>query len=124
MLSRDSRSSSRRAKGRGVDAEVNTFTFKALFSTLTNVNFDPQWFVTLIEQGTKLSEALKEKVKAAGGKVDVGDGPAAFQPEKTMDALVKQGEKVGLKSDPTIDPNILSLQHTLTLRHQGHCGLC
>jgi len=102
-----------------VDPEVNTFTFKALFSTLTNVNFDPQWFVSLIEQGTKLREALKGKVKAAGGKVDVGEGPATFQPEKTMDALIKQGEKVGLKSDPTIDPNILSLQHTLLFGIKG-----
>ena len=102
-----------------VDQEVNTYTFKALFSTLTNVNFDPQWFVTLIERGTKLREALKGKVKAAGGKIDVGEGPATFQPEKTMDALVKQGEKVGLKSDPTIDPNILSLQHTLLFGIKG-----
>ncbi len=102
-----------------VDPEVNTYTFKALFSTLTNVNFDPQWFVTLIERGAKLREALKGKVKAAGGKVDVGEGPATLQPEKTMDALVKQGEKVGLKSDPTIDPNILSLQHTLLFGIKG-----
>ena len=102
-----------------IDPEVNTYTFKALFSTLTNVNVDPQWFVTLIEQGARLREALKGKVKAAGGKVDVGEGPATFQPEKTMDALVKQGEKVGLKSDPTVDPNILSLQHTLLFGIKG-----
>ena len=102
-----------------VDQEVNTYTFEALFSTVTNVNFDPQWFVTLIEKGAKLREALKGKVKAAGGKIDVGEGPATFQPEKTMDALVKQGEKVGLKSDPTIDPNILSLQHTLLFGIKG-----
>src|SRR5271157_1288628 len=102
-----------------VDPEVNTYTFEALFSTLTNVNFDPQWFVTLIERGARLREALKGKVKAAGGKVDVGEGPATFQPEKTMDALVKQGEKVGLKSDPTIDPNILSLQHTVLFGVKG-----
>ena len=102
-----------------VDQEVNTYTFEALFSTITNVNFDPQWFVTLIEKGTKLREALKAKVKAAGGKIDVGEGPAAFQPEKTTDALVKQGEKVGLKSDPTIDPNILSLQHTVLFGIKG-----
>ncbi len=101
------------------DPDVNTFTFKALFSTLTNVNFDPDWFVSLIERGTKLREALKEKVKAAGGKVDVGEGPATFQPEKTKDALIKQGEKVGLKSFPATDPNVLSLQHTLLFGIKG-----
>ncbi|HME45651.1 MAG TPA: hydroxylamine reductase [Syntrophorhabdales bacterium] len=102
-----------------VDQEVNTYTFEALFSTVTNVNFDPQWFVTLIEKGTTLREALKAKVKAAGGKIDAGEGPATFQPEKTLDALVKQGEKVGLKSDLTIDPNILSLQHTVLFGVKG-----
>src|SRR5512135_3580852 len=55
-----------------VDPEVNTYTFKALFSTLTNVNFDPQWFVGLIDQGVRLRDNLKEKVKAAGGKTDAG----------------------------------------------------
>ncbi|HVN25451.1 MAG TPA: hydroxylamine reductase [Syntrophorhabdales bacterium] len=102
-----------------VDAEVNTFTFKALFSTLTNVNFDADWFVKLIENGTKLRDSLKEKVKAAGGKVDFAGGPATFQPEKTKDALVKQGETVGLKSFPATDPNILSLQHTLLFGIKG-----
>jgi hydroxylamine reductase len=102
-----------------IDPEVNTYTFEALFSTVTNVNFDPQWFVKLIERGARLREGLKGKVKAAGGKIDVGEGPATFQLENTMDALVKQGEKVGLKSDPTIDPNILSLQHTLLFGIKG-----
>jgi hydroxylamine reductase len=102
-----------------IDSEANTYTFKALFSTLTNVNFDPQWFVSLIEQGVKIREALKNKVKAAGGKIDVGEGPATFQPEKTVEALVKQGESVGLKSDTTVDPNVLSLQHTVLFGIKG-----
>jgi hydroxylamine reductase len=99
--------------------EVNVFTCEAIFSTLTNVNFDPDRFVRLIERCAGLRDSLKEKVKAAGGKVDFPDGPAAFKPEKTLQGLVKQGEAVGLKSDPTINPDILSLQHTLLFGLKG-----
>ena len=95
------------------DRETNLFTVKALFSTLTNVNFDPDHFVMLIRQCVALREGLKKKVKAGGGKVDFPEGPATFKPAETLDALVKQGEAVGIQSDPSINPDILSLQQIL-----------
>ncbi len=102
-----------------VDPEVNDFTCKALFSTLTNVNFDSDRFVRLIQRTVTLRENLKEKVKAAKGKVDLQERPATFKPEPALEGLLKQGEAVGLKSDPTIDPDILSLQHILTFGIKG-----
>jgi hydroxylamine reductase len=104
------------------DHDVNVFAAKAAFSTLTNVNFDPNRFAPLINRCVELRESLKQKVKAAGGKVDFPEGPATFKPEKTLDGLVKQGEKVGLKSDPTIDPDILALQHTVLFGIKGVCA--
>jgi hydroxylamine reductase len=101
------------------DREANLFTVKALFSTLTNVNFDPDHFVKLIRQSVTLREDLKKKVKAAGGKVDFPEGPATFKPAETLDALVKQGEAVGIQSDPSIDPDILSLQQILIYGVKG-----
>ena len=102
-----------------VDEDVNTFTMEALFSTITNVNFDPQRFVTWIHRCAELRDGLKAKVKGAGGKIDIEEGPATIQPEKTLEGLVRQGEKVNLKSDPMIDSNILSLQHTLLFGLKG-----
>ena len=101
------------------DKEVNVFTVQALFSTLTNVDFDAQRFVEFINRCVELREGLKKKVKAAGGNVEFAAGPAAFQPAKNLDGLVDQGTKVGLKSDPSIDPNILSLQHTTLFGIKG-----
>src|SRR6202142_4384524 len=46
-----------------VDQDLNIFTTKALFSTLTNVDFDPNRFVALIRKSIKLRESLKAKVK-------------------------------------------------------------
>ena len=102
-----------------VDPEINDFTCKATFSTLTNVNFDPDRFVQSIHRCVALRENLKEKVKAAKGKVDFQEGPATFKPGASLDGLVKQGEAVGLKSDPNIDRDILSLQHILVFGIKG-----
>ncbi len=110
------------AEGRKVgvqDPKVNTFTVQALFSTLTNVDFDPERFVKLIDECVRLREALKEKVRKAGGKADHSEGPARFKPEKQLDALLAQGAEAGLKSDPSINPDILSLQHTVLFGVKG-----
>ena len=101
------------------DPEVDRFTSKALFSTLTNVDFDPARFVELINETVKYREALKEKVRSAGGKIGFTEGPAVFKPESSMEAMIKQGEKVGVKSDPDINPDILSLKELLVYGLKG-----
>jgi hydroxylamine reductase len=101
------------------DQEINQFTSKAIFSTLTNVDFDPERFVDLINEGVEKRDALKEKVKAAGGQIDFGEGPVTFKPEPTSDALVAQGEKVGIQADPDVNPDILSLRELLIYGIRG-----
>ena len=44
------------------DPSLNRFTTKAVFSTLTNVNFDPERFVELINETVERREALKKKI--------------------------------------------------------------
>jgi hydroxylamine reductase len=104
------------------DRDINVFTSKAVFSTLTNVDFDPDRFVALINRTVELRDRLKARVKQAGGKVDFPDGPATFKPATTVDGLAEQGEAVGLKADPTVNPDILSLQHTLLFGIKGVCA--
>jgi hydroxylamine reductase len=104
------------------DHDVNVFTAQAAFSTLTNVNFDPARFQPMINKCVELRESLKHKVKAGGGKADFPEGPATFKPAPTLDELVKQGEAVGLKSDPNVNPDILALQHTVLFGIKGVCA--
>ncbi len=101
------------------DRDVNIFTVKAAFSTLTNVDFDPDRFKNLIHEAAEKRDQLKEKVEAAGGNVDLHDGPAEFNPQSTLEGLVKQGEDVGLKSYPGDNPDILSLKHTVLFGIKG-----
>lgn len=103
-----------------VDQEVNDFTIKALFSTLTNVSFDPERFETLVRRSLELRENLAKKVKAAGGNISSKSEPARFLAAETLPELIKQGEKVvELKPDPAIDPDIQSLQDTLLYGLKG-----
>ena len=99
--------------------EINRFTSKALFSTLTNVDFDPDRFSALIQETVAFREQLKTQVGAAGGKTDFADAPANFQPGANVEDMVKQGDGVGLKSDPDVNPDILSLQHILLFGIKG-----
>ena len=93
-----------------VDPEVNRFTCEALFSTLTNVDFDPARFQPMINRCVELTVQMKKKVVAAGGKADFADVSAAFKPAADLAGLIKQGEAVGLANDHDADADIQSLQ--------------
>ena len=102
-----------------IDNAVNVFTVKALFSTLTNVDFDPARFVELINDCVKYREAIKAKLKAAGKTVEFTDGTATFNPAGDLAGIVKQGEAAGIKSYPEINADIDSLQQTMIYGLKG-----
>jgi hydroxylamine reductase len=104
------------------DREANVFTCEAAFSTLTNVDFDPERLVKLIRQSVEVRERLQEKVRQAGGKVDFGAGPAALKPEATKEGLLQQAEAAAIKNYPAADADILALKHTLLFGIKGVCA--
>lgn len=101
------------------DNKMNHFTCEAVFSTLTNVDFDPDRLVPLIRETARLRDELKERVKAAGGNSDFPEGAAKFVPEGTKEEMIRQGEQVGVKADPSMDPDILSLRELLVYGIKG-----
>ncbi|HZK48419.1 MAG TPA: hydroxylamine reductase [Thermoleophilia bacterium] len=99
------------ARDAGVsDAKVDSFTSRALFSTLTNVNFDASRFQTLILEAVFRRDQLEEQLVAAGGAVPTHDPAIAFHPAPDMVGLVRQGAKVRLPIDWEADEDIRSLQ--------------
>ncbi len=94
-----------------IDAETDEFAVSALFSTLTNVNFDAERFESLINKCVELRERLKAKVSQAGGRTDFNDASASFVPEETAAGMVKQGEATTITPDE-VNADISSLEQT------------
>jgi len=101
-----------------VDRETDVFTVKALFSTLTNVNFDAARITDLIGQAVRRRDGLADRARAAGGSLPDIDA-LSFRPADSLEGLVAQGEGTGLKSYPAADADILSLKHTLLFGLKG-----
>jgi len=79
------------------DPEIDAFTIQAIFSTLTNVNFDPARLVELIHEAVKTRDAardLYERASVIAGIVPVSlGGPAAWIPASSLEGLLAQGQQ-------------------------------
>jgi hydroxylamine reductase len=96
------------------DPKVDRFVVKAVFSTLTNVNFDDARFVTLVEQCVRLRDGLRARVPG----VTFG-GPAVLVPASDLAGLVAQGKQYGVENDPEPNADLRSLKQTLTYGLKG-----
>jgi len=75
--------------------EVDFFLMEAMFSTLTNVDFDLDRIKDYIEKAVELRESLKKEAKIQT------DSPISnFKPAKSMEELIKQGEEREI--EPTV----------------------
>ena len=82
------------------NVDVDRFVVKALFITLTNVNFDPDSLVQTIQEGAEKLEgarALYEEACAKAGKApEQFGGPAAWLPAESLDGLLIQAGEVSI----------------------------
>lgn len=91
--------------------ETDEFVVSALFTTLTNVNFDPERFTTLIKRCEGLREELRIKITDAGGRADLSEEAASFKPDNTIEGMVRQGEAVTITPNE-VNADIASLEQT------------
>ena len=101
------------------DPETNQFTCMAMFSTLTNVEFDPYRFEDLLQESVSLRDKMIKRVKAAGGTISSDSGSLTLKLKPSLEGMVKQGKQYGLMADPKIDPDLRSLQHMLLFGIKG-----
>ena len=103
---------------------VDTFVIEALFSTVTNVDFDPERLAGLIRRGV----ALREKAKAlyehacakSGRRPEKLDGPAAWEPEGDFDALTFQGQELAIPVRQSLyGQNVVGLQELIIYGLKG-----
>ena len=116
------------ARGRTVgagDPQADLFVAEALFSTVTNVNFDSTRFVELVREALSTRDSLRSLVESAlkgkGESLD-SDLPAfaTWAPASLdLDTLAAQGAAVGVMSDSSLNPDIRSLRDLLTIGLKG-----
>jgi len=100
------------------DHEIDIWTIEALFSAVTNVNFDPERHSALIMKSAELRDKAKklyeDACKNAGKTPEKLASPADFVPADNLDDQIKQGEEVSiLKRKVSLGDDITGLQELI-----------
>ncbi|MBS3737104.1 MAG: hydroxylamine reductase [Candidatus Bipolaricaulota bacterium] len=108
-----------KAKEEGItDEETNVFVTESLFSTITNANFDDDWFKHRISRALEVRDSIRKKYESANGEVDDGELPeAATWMSHRAEDYYEKAKEVGVKA--TEDRNIRSLRELLTYGIKG-----
>jgi len=106
------------------DHEADVFVTEALFSTVTNVNFDPDRLVGLIRQGAGVRDKARgiyeDAARKAGQEPETLNGPASLQLADGLDDLVRQGQELTIKARiDALGPDVAGLQELLTYGLKG-----
>ena len=105
-----------RARKLGVtDNEADGFILYGLFTTLTNVNFNANRFIELIQQAAQIRDRVKESYEKAaqekGITPDTLFGPASWTPAKTQEDLLIQAQAAAInKGLDTAGEDIIGLR--------------
>ena len=78
-------------------------TVQAAFSTLTNVEFDPDRIFKLINEAVSLREALKGRIKDSGGTVDYPEGAVIQRTDLSLEAWLGLTFKCGRTALKTME---------------------
>ena len=117
----------RRARAIGAgDPEAADFASGALFTTLTNVNFNPTRFVTLLLEAAQARDRARVRYQQAalaqGITVEVLHGPAALELAGGMNALVLQASLTGVDAGlDVLGADVVGLRN---LNLYGLKGVC
>ncbi len=107
-------------RGRSMDVqddETDLFVAQALFSTITNANFDADRFVKLIKKAIELRDNLRVRAQSRCNELHNsncnGSGPdwAGWHPENyEIETLLAKAHTIGVMDNPELDPNVRSLR--------------
>ena len=110
-----------RARALGITApETERFLLQAMFSTITNVNFDADRFVDLVQEALRRRDDLAARYRAAGGDTANLPDAATWSPADSDRAtLLAKAIEVGVMADPDLNEDVRSLRSLLTYGLRG-----
>jgi hydroxylamine reductase len=106
------------------DKAVDLFVVEALFTTVTNVNFDPASIEEMVRKAAtikkKAQQLYEEACSRTGGQPDKPEGPAQWVPANSTGDLLVQASKVGvMPARAAFGDDIAGLQELLTYGLKG-----
>lgn len=106
------------------DRDVDRFVIEALFTTVTNVDFDPERLQGILMKASEIlakAKKLYEDTCAKAGKThEALGGPTAWVPECCIDGLVAQGAEVTiLNRKAELGDTVAGLQDLVTYGLKG-----
>ncbi|MBP8933179.1 MAG: hydroxylamine reductase [Candidatus Atribacteria bacterium] len=104
--------------------EVDVFVTEALFTTVTNVDFDPERLNSLLFKAYDLKEKTKQlylnACQQSGKTPEELSGPATWKPADSLNELVRQGEAVTLENNiKKYGEDIAGLMHLILYGLKG-----
>lgn len=102
-------------EGQHMDKSIVSFIENVLFTTLTNVNFDVDIHVGLLQESQKIKEDLQSMV----GEIASHTAHATYQLPKTKAEMLKTAPLAGIMYDRNLDPDIRSLRQTILYGLKG-----
>jgi len=106
------------------DRTIDRFLLDSLFTTVTNVSFDPARIAGLLQRAAAVRDTARalyeEAARKAGVAVEELKGPATWQPAPTQAGLATQGEMVSVLSRrDQFGADVAGLQELLTYGLKG-----
>jgi hydroxylamine reductase len=101
-------------QGKVIDKEIVKFVENSLFTTLTNVNFDPEVHLRLLKESQKIKEALREQTPA----LEYPEA-AIYNLSDTKEEMLKDSVQAGIMFNQNLNEDIRSLRSTILFGLKG-----
>jgi hydroxylamine reductase len=113
------------ARARGItDVATDLFVAEALFTTLTNVNFDEQRIHTLTRETFRHRDDLLARLRADGDTLTGLPAAATCPSAGDVEAYVRAGMAHSPHAGAQVDPDVQSLRELLTYGLKGLGAYC
>jgi hydroxylamine reductase len=102
-----------------VDRRLDLFVLKAIFTTLTNVDFDPARIAAMVRESVQWREQLKSDLLVQGSSLQMEHPAASFQAAADDDELIEQGRELEFIQNLDVNEDIRSMKQILLYGLKG-----
>lgn len=102
-------------KGMRPEKRVVSFVENCLFTTLTNVNFDPEVHVKLLQEAQKIKDELRQQTGGTG----MENIYMAYRLPETKSEMLRTSQIAGIMYDQNLDEDIRSLRQLVIYGLKG-----